>query len=616
MKTFIARPAGAWIVLAILFVSGCATTEISSPKADGRRAAYVEPGPPEGFGRLSDERRKFAEALAHYSVGKIHEWRREGSEALKEWREVIRLDPSRSELRERIAQEYFHRQDYKGAAEVLEIAVRQDPKSVASWNLLAIAYRSDRQFDKAVEAAEKAIRLDRGIFPAYQILFEAAIEQGNLGKARKALDRAAAQKSDDSRFWLRLADLYSALGAREPKLEIRKEEIIRFYDRAVALQPDEPDLLTHVADYHVQTQNTPRAIELYLKILEIRPNALNIREKLALSYVLEGRKKEAIQVFEEIVKREPLRSQIYKIYLFMGELHEDLKNFDEALANFRRSLGANPDQLTPYLRIAMLELHNKRPENAIKQLDAANEKFPNTFQVRFLHGLVYSDLKEYARAVESFEQALKLVQSADEGKEKNGDGQAPGDSKTMIGDAGKKGDGEGKPAIKTDGFFHFCYGAALERNGQFEQAVVQFQKALELNPDYADAYNYLGFMYADKNIKLDEATHLIERALDYEPENGAFLDSMGWVFFRQGKLDQALTYLRRAIKFIRNEDAVVFDHLGDVYLQMGNPSQAVAQYEKAAELDPQNKSFREKLENARRAISNPAPASSSVAPAQ
>ena len=583
MSTILIRMARSFVILAGVVVSGCTTTETSSPKAEGAPNG-VSNHSSDGtgnFGQLSPEEQKFAEALAHYSQGLIHVWHNESSEALQEWKEVVRLDPSRTELRDRIAQEYLRKKDFKKMAEVLEIETRQDPKSVTSWSLLAVAYRSDKQFDKAIEAAEKAIKLDHTNFSPYHVLFEVAIEQESPEKARKVLDRAARQKSDHSIYWLRLADLYVALGAREPRFEIQKEEIIRFYERAIALRPDDPDLVAHVADYCVRAQNTAKAIQLYLKILEARPNATNIREKLALSYVVDGKKDLAIKALKEIVEREPLR---YQIYSLIGELCEDLKNYDEALANYRLSLSVNANQLPPYLRIVLLELRNKRPEEALTQLKIAGEKFPNNFQVRFFYGLTYSDSRDYARAVECFEQALKLGQASN--------------------------------PEALDGAFHFYYGSALERNGQFDQAVVQFQKALELNPDYADAYNYLGFMYADKNVKLDEASRLIEKALAYEPENGAFLDSMGWVYFRQGKLDQALIYLQRAIKIIRN-DAVVFDHLGDVYLRMGNAPQALAQYEKAAELDPKNKEIKEKLENARRAASpstqpasNPAPASS------
>jgi tetratricopeptide (TPR) repeat protein len=46
--------------------------------------------------------------------------------------------------------------------------------------------------------------------------------------------------------------------------------------------------------------------------------------------------------------------------------------------------------------------------------------------------------------------------------------------------------------------------------------------------------NYLGYMLADKGIKLPEALKLIRKAVELEPMNGAYLDSLGWVYFKLG----------------------------------------------------------------------------------
>ncbi len=166
-----------------------------------------------------------------------------------------------------------------------------------------------------------------------------------------------------------------------------------------------------------------------------------------------------------------------------------------------------------------------------------------------------------------------------------------------------------------DAVFYFYYGAALERNGQFEKSVAQFLKAIEINPDYADAYNYLGYMYADHNVKLEEGLRLIEQALTYEPDNGAFLDSLGWVHFRLGKLDQALVELQRAAKLI-GTDSVVYDHLGDVYRRMGRSAEALHHYQKASELDPKNPELLEKLNQLKKQGSTTSSATTPVSPAQ
>jgi tetratricopeptide (TPR) repeat protein len=123
----------------------------------------------------------------------------------------------------------------------------------------------------------------------------------------------------------------------------------------------------------------------------------------------------------------------------------------------------------------------------------------------------------------------------------------------------------------------FMRGAGLERQKKYDQSEAAFRKALELNPKDAGALNYLGYMLADRNVRLEEAYDLIKRAVDLEPENGAYLDSLGWVYFRQGKLDDARGLLERALE--RMPDPTVHDHLGDVYLKLGKTKEAIAQWQ-------------------------------------
>src|SRR3981081_3122160 len=103
-------------------------------------------------------------------------------------------------------------------------------------------------------------------------------------------------------------------------------------------------------------------------------------------------------------------------------------------------------------------------------------------------------------------------------------------------------------------------GAMYERLKNYDASEAAFRKVLEVNPNNAGALNYLGYMLADRNIKLDEAQALIKKALDADTENGACLDSMGWVYFRQGKLDEAQGLLQKALDKI-GQDPTVHAHL-------------------------------------------------------
>src|SRR5450756_1895131 len=86
--------------------------------------------------------------------------------------------------------------------------------------------------------------------------------------------------------------------------------------------------------------------------------------------------------------------------------------------------------------------------------------------------------------------------------------------------------------------------------------------------------NYLGYMWAEKGLKLDEARTLIEKAVAQEPKNSAFLDSLAWVLFKQNKPQEALVPMLKAIEYSQEPDPTLYDHLGDIY-------SALKQFDKA-----------------------------------
>jgi Flp pilus assembly protein TadD len=143
---------------------------------------------------------------------------------------------------------------------------------------------------------------------------------------------------------------------------------------------------------------------------------------------------------------------------------------------------------------------------------------------------------------------------------------------------------------------HFQLGVAFEKMGRFDQAVAEFRRVIVLDPKHAEAYNYVGYMLAEKGIRLDEAQRLIQKALELEPENGYYIDSLGWAYYQQGRYSDAVRELRRAVELTRGkEDAVIYDHLGEAYLKAGDEPAALSAWEKALELDPTNESVRQKV---------------------
>src|SRR3546814_19738769 len=93
-----------------------------------------------------------------------------------------------------------------------------------------------------------------------------------------------------------------------------------------------------------------------------------------------------------------------------------------------------------------------------------------------------------------------------------------------------------------------------ERQGKLDEFETLMRRVIELDPDNANAYNSLGYTYADQNTQLDEARDLLDHALELEPNNPFILDSMGWYLYRVDDLQGALDYLQRSYRQLPSAD--------------------------------------------------------------
>jgi Flp pilus assembly protein TadD len=125
-----------------------------------------------------------------------------------------------------------------------------------------------------------------------------------------------------------------------------------------------------------------------------------------------------------------------------------------------------------------------------------------------------------------------------------------------------------------------------ERLSKFDVLERNLRRLIQLKPDYAQAYNALGYSFADRNVRLDEARQLLDKALTLSPEDPFILDSRGWLDYRLGRLPEAEVLLRKAASL--RSDAEFAAHLGEVLWAQGKQDDAKQVWDAAAKTDPNN----------------------------
>ena len=120
------------------------------------------------------------------------------------------------------------------------------------------------------------------------------------------------------------------------------------------------------------------------------------------------------------------------------------------------------------------------------------------------------------------------------------------------------------------------------------------RRVTEIKPDYAAAYNALGYSLADRNLRLPEAKQLIQKALEFAPADPFIRDSLGWVEFRLGNLQEAARILGEAYK--TRPDPEIAAHLGEVLWTLQQRDQALAVWREGHMMNPDNETLRETLQ--------------------
>ena len=540
---------------------------------------------------LQPDNARKADALADFVEGTRLEENAEMENALATYQKVLNFDPGLSELALRVAALLSRQEDFPRAIDVLKDAIKAKPKEAGPYLQLSFIYAKYlKKTEQAVKYANQAIVLDPLNFEAYQRLYEIEAAAGQPQKALTALDRAANVKSDDPAFWIRLGKLYATI-VFKTETEPKPDDIKRvngFFDKAVANASDDSTALKDAADYYAASQQIQEAIPLYLKVLELQPDDLNAREKLATGFVLTNQRDKAIEMLQEIIKKQPTKYQPYDLLaqlfdegaraLERANQPEQAKaQFAKAAANYEQSLLINPGRANTYLRLAeLLIVPMKDSERAVKLLTEARQRFPTAPEFTYFLAIAQREAKRPKEAVISFEEALNEAQTSND--------------------------------EVLNARFYFDYGAAADQAGLYEKAADLFRKSISLDPtNAAEAYNYVAFMWAEHNLHLDEAEDMIGRALQFDPNNGAYLDTLGWIHFRKGKFEDAVTELLRAAQNLTRPDPIVFEHIGDAYSKLNRVPQALDFWQKAIALSPDNKLLAEKIEKTKTTISKGPP---------
>ena len=483
-------------------------------------------------------------------LGQLYTVKHDPKKAEEQFKSAQALEPDGEEVVLNLARLYAESGDIEHEVQVIE-AVPVDNRTPKMESALGAAYEQLKKTKEAIAAFQRAVDMEPGEAETRDALAQALLNDNQLDEALKQYKELAEADPENAEALIHMGEIQRRQGKYEDALAtIRKArkkdpenldggyneglllDVLGRFDEAAQVYEKMADLTSHANGAYKEDEKNNRGIFL---------------ERLGGVYHEENKTAEAIATYQKMIElggETAVRGYQYRV-----DTYRDAKQFDKAVEVARKAVDANPKDRDLKLMLAgeLGDLSKTDEGLALAKGLLANTDDDRTVWLAL--GQIYVRAHRWKEGEDAFNKAEALTTKADEKKAK--------EERTYL---------------------LYLRGELAERQKHFEPAEQYFRQALVLDSESAMTLNYLGYMLADKGIRLHEALDMIHKAVEQEPMNGAYLDSLGWVYFKMGDYEQAEENLRQAVERDQS-DPTVHDHLGDLYEKTGRIRLAAAQWE-------------------------------------
>lgn len=546
--------------------------------------------------------------------------------AAEDFKKVLAIDPGLVEAEVNLGLAYQSLFEYDLAVRNLTKALRERPNLLGPTVIVGMDYLKLGLPEKAIPYLQQALKLDPSNRDAAQALATSYLGQEDFRSAAEEFRQMAAKDSDKPEAWFKLGHEYLDLSAR-----------VAF--RGARLYPESAWGHRFLGDLLFQRNRWEDAVKEYQKALSADPRQTGLHTAIGQAYLHAGKLEEGEKEFRIELQAD---SQNESAWLALANLQLAKDQAADALESLTKVWEISPDFLAVQ-RFPSVDLSSvsakasaariqDAPESAAKHFllatlhAAANDSGPSdsewkSFQSDFLmwqkeqnaagaHSNGDSNSEpckahRYSRCVELL-QARKQLTDAERlllgktlftlqqyGSAADALGQALGASNGNVEasywlERTYQALGAEAYAKLEDGFpdswrIHQLRAEGFAFRQDLDNAINEYQAALQLRPNDAELHDALGQLYLDNHSDAD-AQRELEAALALDPSRSHTLYLLGRLYVQNRENEKAVPYLERALRF-EPDLAEASELLGTAYVRLGQFANAIPRLEKAAPRD-------------------------------
>jgi tetratricopeptide (TPR) repeat protein len=532
------------ILIVSLWLTGC-TSGLSgaSPKADSYyyflRAQYEELNLKDTEAVNSMVKAVEADETSTYlkiETAKLLSRAGRVDEAVSFVEKVIASDPDNVDARLLNAWMAAGNANWSLAEDQYREVLRIDPVNEEALSYLGALYAENGRLDEATSMFTRlAKQIPQNYLPDYYLGRLAKVQENN----KLAINYFKSSLKKNSSFVPSLAEL-----ALIYEQENRLKEAEATYRQLIILQPGSSVPQARLAYILLKTGRKSQAVEILKQLSRSFPNSSDEAQTsivIALAYIEQGMLKEAADELEEALLQYPSNDSIKYI---LASIISELGNHDRAAILLE---GVSPESEyyveSRLLLCTILILQNNR-EAAITMLAKARTEVPSSPKLLLAHGVLYEEVANFKQARELYVNSLANFPK------------------------------------EAEVYFRLAF--VEDKLGDKTACIKAMQRTIEIDPNHAEALNYLAYTWAELNQNLDEALKFALKANYLKPNNGYIVDTLAWIYYRMGDTNKSLPLLEHAAK-ISDDNPVILEHLGDVLVKVGRETEARRIYAKALE---------------------------------
>jgi len=435
-----------------------------------------------------------------------------------------------------------------------EFLCKQFPNRTDFKQELAFSYAITAQFNKALQLYNE---LENQLGVKEELCMNKVKLYKQLNKpsdAEKELLKLVRSKPEESLYRTYLADFYM-----EYKQSIKAKLV---YDTLMIMDPDNPSVQLALHDYFSlqgDQENAFAQLKLAFSNAELDAGS---KANILVSYMDQSGNTPAFfaqgkELAEILLKVHPNTSEANALY---AEFLIRENNISTATIYLSKAAHLNTANFATWDKLLLADIELSRIDSLEFHSSKAMELFPNQAMVYYYNGYSNLELKNYNKALQSFNEGIEMVIA---------------NNSLLL-------------------RFLSSAGDAAYYAGKFEDAYKKYEDALKIDPDNTYVLNNYAYFLSLQNTQLEKAEKLSKRSLALKPEEKNYMDTYGWILYMQGNYPEAEVWLAKAAD-TDPKNANIIEHYGDVLFKNNKVMLAVEQWKAAFELNSSNIALKQKI---------------------